>query len=167
MKITQEQVAVAYQKYGHLVLRRCLFVLRDPVLAEDAMQDVYVRLMKYGDGYLKADVPLRWLYQVANRACFDLLKKDKKRPRSDEDAVAQLSISDSTEARTADRQIVMALLGRFDTKTQQVAVLHYVEDLPQERIAQITGWSRQTVNKKLKTIKARAAVLRTSLGVVP
>ena len=38
-----------YLRYGPMVLRRCRTLLRDPAKAEDAMQDVFVSLIRSED----------------------------------------------------------------------------------------------------------------------
>ena len=165
MKLTEREVGAAYECYGHLVLRRCRAILRDDDLAQDALQEVFVRLMRYGGKFKQADSPLRWLYRVSDRVCFDLIKATKRQPESRESTVQQRSDASRPDQAVADRQAVLRFLAHFDDKTKQIAILHYVEELPQERIAQETGWSRQTIHKKLQRLRAKAAVLRRSLGV--
>ncbi len=65
------------------------------------------------------------------------------------------------------REVVLALLSRFDPKVQQVAVLYYLDELPQEEIARELGWSRRTVGKKLARLRKRARILAQSLTAEP
>ena len=62
-----------------------------------------------------------------------------------------------------DREIILRFLERFDDRVKEVAVLHYLDELTQEEIAAATGWSRQTVIKKLAYLAERAETLRASL----
>src|SRR5262244_506131 len=73
--MTSEEVAEAYRRYGSLVLRRCRRILRDPAAGEDALQEVFVRLMRYGRAFHQANSKVLWLYRVADRCCFDLLTR--------------------------------------------------------------------------------------------
>ena len=73
--MTEEEVADAYRRYGSLVLRRCRRILRDDAAGEDALQEVFVRLMRYGDAFHQAESKVLWLYRVADRCCFDLLAR--------------------------------------------------------------------------------------------
>ncbi len=57
----------------------------------------------------------------------------------------------------------MCFLDRFDDRVKQVAVLHYLDEMTQEEIAAATGWSRQTVFKKLAFLRDRAQALRMRL----
>jgi DNA-directed RNA polymerase specialized sigma24 family protein len=51
----------AYRQYGFLVLRRCRRILRDEAAGEDALQEVFVRLMRYGRAFQKAESKVLWL----------------------------------------------------------------------------------------------------------
>jgi RNA polymerase sigma factor (sigma-70 family) len=60
-----------------------------------------------------------------------------------------------------DRQLASRLLARLPERVQQVAILHYVEQMTQDEIAAATGWSRQTIHKKLRLVRQRAASFRS------
>lgn len=163
--MTDEEVAQAYRQYGHLVLRRCLRVLRgDSSAAEDMVQEVFVRLLRYGDAFVAVDAKLPWLYRVADRCCFDLLSRQGARVEVPvAEAVDRADPSASNGRALEDREIVLHFLDRFDDRMKQVAVLHYLDQMSQEEIAEATGWSRQTIFKKLVLLRDRAARLRASL----
>jgi RNA polymerase sigma factor (sigma-70 family) len=59
--------------------------------------------------------------------------------------------------------VLLRFLDRFDDRVKQVAVLHYLDQMSQDEIAKATGWSRQTVFKKLAFLRERANSLRASL----
>jgi RNA polymerase sigma factor (sigma-70 family) len=163
--VTERDVAQAFERYGHLVLRRCRRILRDPALAEDAMQETFYRLWRYGESYLAADSKVAWLWRVADRCCFDALGQRRNLERAAEASLAAADPAAHDSAPSADtalgeRQAALRMLSRFDARVQQVVVLHYVGEMTQEEIAEATGWSRQTVNKKLALVRARAGRLR-------
>jgi RNA polymerase sigma-70 factor (ECF subfamily) len=162
--MTDAEVGEAYRRYGSLVLRRCQRILRDRPGAEDALQDVFVRLWRYGNAFREAESKVLWLYRVADRCCFDRLARRGAR--------AEISLADQSVAlvdKTSynklveDREVVMCFLERFDDRVKQVAVLHYLDEMTQEEIAAATGWSRQTVFKKLAFLRDRAQALRMRL----
>jgi RNA polymerase sigma-70 factor (ECF subfamily) len=163
--MTHAEVETAYRDYGHLVLRRCQRVLRGDAAAEDVLQEVFVRLWRYGDAFRAADSKLLWLYRVADRCCFDHLARRPNAPTGAPlDAAAAVAAPGAGhDGALADRDVVMRFLGRFDDRVKQVAVLHYLDEMTQDEIAAATGWSRQTVWKKITFLKERARGLRASL----
>jgi RNA polymerase sigma-70 factor (ECF subfamily) len=161
--MTQKDVAEAYRRYGSLVLRRCRRILRDDAAGDDALQEVFVRLMRYGRAFENAESKVLWLYRVADRCCFDALARRGARvagalPERPE-PLSSLGSADALE----DRDVVIRFLANFDDRLKQVAVLHYLDEMTQEEIAAATGWSRQTIFKKLNFLRQRAAALRVRL----
>jgi RNA polymerase sigma factor (sigma-70 family) len=63
----------------------------------------------------------------------------------------------------ADWQVVRMFLHKLDDRMQRIAVMHWVDEMTQDEIAAETGWSRQTVCKKLKQLRERAARLAVRL----
>ncbi len=162
--MTDAEVGEAYRRYGSLVLRRCQRILRDRAAAEDALQDVFVRLWRYGNAFREADSKVLWLYRVADRCCFDRLARRGARAEiSLADQSVPLDDKSSYGKSVEDREVVMCFLDRFDDRVKQVAVLHYLDEMTQEEIAAATGWSRQTVFKKLAFLRDRAQALRMRL----
>lgn len=162
--MTEEEVAEAYRRYGPLVLRRCRRILRDRCGGEDALQEVFVRLMRYGHAFQQAESKVLWLYRVADRCCFDLLARRAARSGafSFEAGGAEPSHASGTGA-LEDREVILHFLASFDDRLKQVALHHYLDEMTQEEIAAATGWSRQTIFKKLALLRSRAAALRMRL----
>jgi RNA polymerase sigma-70 factor (ECF subfamily) len=149
-----EEVSTLYAKYGFFLRRRCRTILRDDALADDALQEAFVKIMRGGASIREADEPLRWLYRVVDRCCFDVLRKRRRAvdtPSDQEAAGAHPAVS--IELRDA----VLRLLGTFDEQQMQIALLLVVDGLSQGEIAEEVGVSRVTVNKKIQAIRAGAA----------
>lgn len=151
--LSNAEVAEVYREYGHLLLRRCQVVLRDKSLGEDAFQEAIIKLMRYGAELHNAESELRWLYRVADRCCFDLLKKSRRvgelvdppEPSTPHPAI-QMEVRDAA----------LRFLYRLNEKERTITVLAFVDGLSQEEIAKETGYSRRTVNKKLRAIRKHA-----------
>ena len=160
-----EQIADLYRKTATLVLRRCRRLLRCPIEAEDAMHEVYERVLRYIHRFRGPTVPMSWLYRTAERCCFDRLRKRGREPviengeRPDRPAAV-----DERKARGAS-DLLRRFFGRLEPKLQRVAVLHYLDGLSQERIGDELGWSRRTVGKKLKKIRSAAQRMAREEGL--
>ncbi len=158
-----EEVSDLYAKYGFFLLRRCRTILRDPGLADDALQEAFVKIMRSGSAVRDADEPLRWLYRVVDRCCFDTLRK---RRRSVEDSGDRDEEGASVHPNVAIevRDAVLKLIDTLDEKEMRIALLLFVDGMSQGEIADEVGVSRVTVNKKVQAIRARADAL---LGRAP
>lgn len=145
-----DEVSALYEKYGYAVHRRCLRLLGSTAEADDALHAVFLRVMRYGDTR-RGEAPLPWLYRIADRHCFDVLRK-RKREASPEESTRHLDRRASTEPSgdSPERASqVRQVLGRCGRNVQEVAVLYYVDEMTQEEVAAAVGYSRKTVRQKL------------------
>jgi RNA polymerase sigma-70 factor (ECF subfamily) len=82
-------IEAAYARYGPMVLRRCKRLLGPhDAGAADAMQDVFVLLLRHRDS-LQADHMASLLYTMATRVCLNLLRGRARRPESPQEALLQ------------------------------------------------------------------------------
>lgn len=148
------EVGVLYRKYGPVVYRRCLKLLRDPAEAQDAAQEVFVRALSHLDG-LRYGSPLPWLYEIATRHCLNRLRDTSRRAGLDARGHAHLLPADPS-ASFADRDQVARILAQCDETTARIAVHHLVDGMTQEEVARTVGLSRRTVGVKLQAFFAAA-----------
>ena len=149
----QTGLARLYEKYGYLVHRRCLAMLQNREDAEDALQEVFLRVQRYGTS-LQSQSLLAWLYAIAFNCCCDLMKRQgrERGPSNGKlpESAAQILGSPVDPDR---RAVVGAVLRKMDSKTREIGVLHHLNGMTQEEVAQTTGYSRRTVGKKLKSFE--------------
>ena len=53
-----------YRRYGPSVLRRARTLLGNDADAQDAMQEVFMKVMRSSDDFRGAASPMTWLYRV-------------------------------------------------------------------------------------------------------
>ncbi len=151
--LRQEEVAELYTRYGALMKRRCLSLLRNEALADDAFQDAFINLIRYGAEYRQVENKLSWLYRVCDRACFRILDKQKRHQGPSLDSVPPTA---APAVPLEQRGEVLSLLQELSQQDRHIAVMAYVEGCSQGEIAHALGLSRQTINKRLKTIRQQA-----------
>jgi RNA polymerase sigma-70 factor (ECF subfamily) len=156
--LSAHELTAMHRQYHAVILRRCRSLLRDEHAAQDAAQRVFIKLWRYGHSFRRADSQLGWLYRVAHRCCLDELRQ-RRIPIAQSSSERPAPAMGSVEDRDAARR----LLDHFDERVQRVAVLRYCSELSHDEIAGETGWSRQTIHKKLKLVRERADVLRARL----
>jgi RNA polymerase sigma factor (sigma-70 family) len=116
--------------------------------------------MRYGGGVKSEQIPLSWLYRIAERCCYDRKRRDVRTPIVDPKIQINLVGNVDEQAKLEASEIVLRYFYKLDEKLQQLALLYYVDGLPQEQIATELKWSRRTVGKKLKELHERAKRLR-------
>ncbi len=154
------EVEHLYQLYGYSVWRRCYRILGRPALAEDMLHEVFLRVIRYG-GSFHGDWPLAWLFRIAERTCFDWLRREQKHACEQEsERILNAMAADpiNTDSPRLDGRVLL-LLNRVKEKTRRIVLLTYFDDLTREEVAERVGCSRKTVSRHLAHFHRRAARL--------
>src|SRR5512138_1951638 len=152
-------VDAAYRRYGAMVLRRCRRLVRDEAKALDAMQDVFVNLLRAKER-LDGSAPASLLMRMATNVCLNQLRGERRRPEDPDDAaVLAIAAAEEPGGRSVARLALGKLLGRELESTRVMAVLHLVDGLTLEEVGREVGLSAAAVRKRLRGLRARVAVL--------
>jgi RNA polymerase sigma-70 factor (ECF subfamily) len=158
----REDVSALYAKYGFFLRRRCRTILRNDALADDALQEAFVKVLHSEGALAEVEEPLRWLYRVVDRCCFDALRKARRSivsPGSEGDDEERSNVA--TVHPSVDHEVrdaVLRLLATLTEDEMQIALLLFVDGMSQGEIADELGLSRVTINKRVQGIRARADV---------
>lgn len=152
--MSRDELATLYAKYGVFLRKRCLLLVRDPSLAEDVLQDAFVKVMR--SELRDIEEPLRWLYRIVHRTCLDALRRRKVRASQpfDETSLAPSSLHPDVSA--AERDWTARFLHTLDRESQEIAIYAFIEGMNQSEIAEELGYSRVTINKRLTALKTQA-----------
>ena len=140
-----------YRRYGPMVLRRCHRLLGRMDEAEDALQDVFVAALDRA-GELHGRFPSSLLWRMATNTCLNRLRSRKRRAEDHDDELL-LSIAAAEDRAVEHRSLLDNLFGRSRESTRVMAVLHWVDGMTLEQVAQETGLSVSGVRKRLRTLQ--------------
>jgi RNA polymerase sigma-70 factor (ECF subfamily) len=151
-------VEEAYRQYGPMVLRRCRRLLRNDAQALDAMQDVFVEVLRRRET-LDDRAPSALFMRVATNVCLNRLRHARRHPedRDDELLLRIAAEVPDGESRSAARRLLDGIFGREPESTLAIAVMHYVDRMTLEEVAEESGLSVSGVRKRLRTLRARLA----------
>lgn len=144
-----------YRRYAPMVLRRCRALLKDEARAHDAMQDVFVLLLR-NQQRLRHEGPSSLLYRMATNVCLNQLRSHGRRPEDTEDGLLlKIAAADDVEERSSARGLLERLFGREKESTRTIAVLHLLDGMTLEEVALEVGMSVSGVRKRLRALKAQ------------
>ena len=144
-----------YRKYGPMVLRRCRRMLKNEDLAVDAMQDTFVQLLRYKDR-LEGDAPSSLLFRMATNVCLNKIRSMNRKPEDrDEQLLAQIASFDDSEGRSIARSLLDKIFAAEKESTKTIAVMHYVDGMTLQEVADQSGLSVSGVRKRLRTLSER------------
>jgi RNA polymerase sigma-70 factor (ECF subfamily) len=152
--VAMNRLAELYRKYGPTIYARCRRLLRDEAAAEDATQEIFLRVHRHIESAPTDQAALAWIYRISTNYC---LNQVRDRGRQAE-PVAELpeQAGEHPEAGLLDRDMAMRLLTRAPEKLRAPALLYYVDGLEQAQIAEVLGISRRTVINRLGEFQERA-----------
>lgn len=144
-----------YRRYGQRVYRRCLRMTRDEAQAWDLTQETFLKAHRRIGQFHGTASPLGWLYQIANRAFLDILRK--KEPVVGLE-VMEL-VRDETEGHDvafARHDLVVRLLRCAPKDVREIVLHRYFDEMENIQIAELMGINEKTVRRKLERFFASA-----------
>lgn len=163
MACSPAQLEDLCRRLGPPLYRRCLGILRRASEAEDAVQEVFVRLLIHADRIPPPEEQLRWCYAIATRFCLNRLRdRAARREEPEEAASAGPAAPPTGMERALDRRACARVLAQVNEDDGTVAWLVLVDGHTQEEVGELLGVSRKTVGKRLARFLAAA---RAVLGV--
>ena len=146
----------AVERYQNMVYRTALHALGSPQDADDAVQEVFLRLFRRGDGFDGEEHLRRWLLRVTVNCCRDTLKSPWRKRRTSWEEIPEIPVFDRPEQAALYRE-VMALPEKYRT----VLNLFYYEELSVREIGELLGVGNSTVTTRLARARRR---LKERLG---
>lgn len=145
-----------YDRYAARVHGLTLHILGDPMLAEEATQDTFLKLWSRARQYLAERGPLLpWLLTIARRVALDRLRLEARRPslsdsNDPEDAWQTIPDLESMADESRWRSMYFAVQSLHPDQ-RKVIELAYYQGLSQSEIAEVLGWPLGTVKTRLRT----------------
>ena len=149
-----------YRRYAPLVRRRCMQLLRDGALADDALQEVFVNCLRNKDR-LVADYPSSLLFRMATNASLDILRTRRRHPETrDEELLLSIASLADEEANLEARSLLSRIFAREEVSTRVMAVMYHLDGMTLEEVAHESGMSISGVRKRLMGLRTRVQALK-------
>lgn len=161
-----------FERHHRGVYQFCLQITRNPSLAEDLTQEVFIKVLKKassfrGEGCFKA-----WLYNVARNRTFDELRKNKRRGTNVPEAHAETNpaLVDelNAERRTSDSQRISQLeaaMARLPEAAREVIWLGRFEFDGYDDLAQALGCKPGAARVRMHRAMAQLTEIFDSMEV--
>src|SRR5262245_6249143 len=132
-----------------MVLRRCRRLLRDEERALDAMQDVFVNLIRHEE-QLADRAPSALLLCMATNVCLNRLRTERRHPEDpdDETLLRIAAAKEDADSKVFAKTFLARLFGGEQESTWTIAVLHLVDGMTLEEVAAEVGLSVSGVRKR-------------------
>lgn len=158
-------------QHGPVMFRAAVMLTRDPALAEDAVQETFLKAWK-GIGTFKAGTRLKaWLMRILLNHLNGVRRRRVLNVVRLVPGIKEPAAPDSPERQYLHAEMADELLGMLDAlrrDERSVIVMHYYMEMSLSEIAEATGWRPGTVRSRLSRAlkRLRASIpSRSSISV--
>ena len=163
-------LAGLYDRYGRVAYGLALRVLRDPALAQDAVQDAFLAAWRTAVGFdARRGSAQTWLLTLVHRRAVDVVRREERRrgdPLEDAPAASGEATDESAEVRETRRRVQTALAG-LPPEQRRLLELAYYGGLSQSELAERLDLPLGTVKSRMFAGLARLRELLGEAGVDP
>lgn len=126
-----------YEQYRTGIYRFALSILRDPQMAEDVLQETFVRLIS-GIGWPDEGKEKAWLFRVARNLCFDILRK----------RIREMEATPVIAAPPDQNWEFLELISPLTETEKEIVSLKFIGGFSHKEIARITGTTVHATKKR-------------------
>lgn len=130
------------------LLRYCYMKTNDRLLAEDIVQEAYLRFWQ-SHHYKDTGKEMAYLYTIARNLCVDEFRKQKL--LNIEDFSDSIACMKSEHEAAINRLTIEKALRSLPEELREIVTLRYISEISTADIGKIMGMSRFAVQRRLKT----------------
>ena len=146
-----QQISSLFQQHGPRVYRRALRLLGNPADAEEATQEIFIRVLEPHGDFQQRSQLTTWLYQITTNYCLNLIRDRSRRTELYEARIKPMA--DDAElgtARSDDLVLLRKLLAGADEQQAQAAIYVFLDGMSHQEAAEVLGVSKRTVGNLIE-----------------
>lgn len=150
LKIQQGLLTLAHEDYRKQLKRYSLSKVNNPQLAEDLVQDTFLRAWNYILKGGKVDTMKSFLYQILHRLIIDEYRRGKRTSSLDDLVEKGFEPSANNQefehiSNVIDGKAMILLINKLPDRYRKVLSMRYIDNLSIEEMAAKIGQSKNTV----------------------
>lgn len=170
-----EALGVLFGLFGDRVYRLCFNVLGSQSDAEDASQEVFLRVFAKAGTFAGRSQVSTWIHRLTVNLCLNQLKSRKRKSATSLEAIPQagpITLVDGSGRLQQQETVALVrdVLGRMPEEARTIFLLREVEDCSYREISEILDLPQGTVMSRLSRARDKfrqlAAGSAIDLGVI-
>ena len=148
-----------YDRYSKKVYAKCISLLKEHAWAEDAVQDIFMKVLLKLSSFSGKSKFSTWLYSITYNYCIDQIRKKKKDPsvlvedfRENDDL--DDDIEDAFLMETSITRLKV-ILGEMPVADKSVLLMKYQDEMSIKEMCDVLDKSESAIKMKIKRAKER------------
>lgn len=148
-----------YRRYSGKVFGKCLSILKNESSAEDAMQDIFMKILLNLSKFSGKSKFSTWIYSITYNYCIDLIRR-KKKDKSvlvEDMASAHDKEEDIHDAYLLEVNLsrLKVILEKIPTMDKTILLMKYQDEMSIKDISHILDKSESAIKMKIKRAKQK------------
>lgn len=155
-RIEQGDVTAAdelIKTYYPEILKYCIWHAPNKTLAEDAVQETFLKAIRYMDKYVHRGMFRAFLYKIASNTCIDMWRKQesiKEVPEGMELGQMEMSYEESGFTEVQALLDLQRMIRILPEEQREIVILRFGHNLTIREIANILGLPFRTVQSRIR-----------------
>ena len=156
----QKYFDVLYTRYSSKIFGKCLSILKDEEKAEDATQEIFVKILLNLSKFSGKSKFSTWIYSITYNFCIDSIRKGKKdksvlvEDMTNEHDVAEDGVEDRFLLEMNVRRLKI-ILEKIPVTDKAILLMKYQDDMSIKEISGILDKSESAIKMKIKRAKQK------------
>jgi len=144
-----------YLKLGKLLLSKVLYIVGTPQIAEEIVQDMFLKVWQRKLNFETQGAAYCWLFKASHNRAIDYLRSQKRSKEVPVESFETIDFSfpKDPSARMENRDLVVKIMDQLETTDLQILCYLVIDGLAYGEIAELTDLSERTVRRKMQNIR--------------
>ena len=147
-QMTAPSIEAIVEKYCNVLLRVAFMYVKDAQLAEDAVQETYIKIFRKYPGFENEQAEKAWIMRVAVNTCKDMLRKSKSNVFDDDAVLENIPAPDNPSYDATEDEAIVEVM-KLPEKYKDVILMFYYQDMKITDIAKCLDITENTVSVRL------------------
>ncbi|MGD0753866.1 MAG: RNA polymerase sigma factor [Bacteroidales bacterium] len=149
-----DKMGLLYERYYRQLYRFIFNMTRQKELSEDMVQNIFLRMLKYPDGFMGFGEFKMWMYHIARNAVYDHFRKVKRTPyHSDvkeyEERIEGELYTDTPLMKEQELKTLETAMQKLSDENRELLILYRFQELKYNEIAKILNTTEGAIKVRV------------------
>jgi RNA polymerase sigma-70 factor (ECF subfamily) len=155
-----DKMGLLYERHHRQLYRFLFHMTKQKELSEDLVQNIFMRMLKYPDGFMGFGEFRTWMYHIARNTLFDHFRKESRKPasldlREYEERIECDARSDKKIEKEQDIKMLEIAMQRLSEENRELLILCRFQEMKYNEIAAVLNTSEGAIKVRVHRAMAQ------------